>query len=126
MSGLPFVPHHGSPQGSAMTMKPCVPRQPVTPGATRAPQAAWSLRAESPSVQRRFCGVCGNRTVRPPAHALCPLPSAPLLVPYLHLGLTPGIQADGLDLADLGDVPMEPRAAQTDEDPQRVGGPVGI
>lgn len=46
--------------------------------------------------------------------------------PYLHLGLLPGIQADGLDLADLRDVAVDGRAAQADEHAQGVGGPVGI
>lgn len=46
--------------------------------------------------------------------------------PYLYLGLLPGVQADGLDLADLGDVAVDPGAAQADEHPKGVGGPVRI
>lgn len=46
--------------------------------------------------------------------------------PYLHLGLLPGVQADGLDLADLGDVAVDPGAAEADEHPEGVGGPVRI
>lgn len=42
------------------------------------------------------------------------------------MGLIPGVQADRLDLADLGDVAVDGGTAQADEHPQGVGGPVGI
>lgn len=42
------------------------------------------------------------------------------------MSLLPGVQADGLDLADLGNVAMDPGAAQADEYAEGVRGPVRV
>lgn len=45
---------------------------------------------------------------------------------HLHLVVLPVGKAQGLDLADVGDVAVDPRAGQTDEHPQGAGAPPGI
>lgn len=45
---------------------------------------------------------------------------------HLHLLVLPVGEAQGLDLADVGDVAVDPGARQTDEHPQRAGAPPWI
>lgn len=121
--------------GSCYLLRLCVsyPRRPDhkgpvwVPGAPgRQGPARAGLRAGSEAAWQRA------GTPQPPAgseatwqRAGTP-PPAPPARPYLHLHVLPGVQAHGLDLADVGDVPVNPRAAQTDEHPQGVRGPVRI
>ncbi len=48
------------------------------------------------------------------------------LCSHLHLVVLPVGKGQGLDLADVGNVAVDPRAGQTDEHPQGAGAPAGI
>lgn len=45
---------------------------------------------------------------------------------HLHLVVLPVRKVQGLDLADFGNVAVDPRTVQTDEHPQGAGAPPGI
>lgn len=45
---------------------------------------------------------------------------------HLHLVVLPVRQAQGLDLADVGDVAVDPGAGQADKHSQGAGAPLGI
>lgn len=45
---------------------------------------------------------------------------------HLHLVVLPVRKVQGLDLADFGNVAVDPRTVQADEHPQGAGAPPGI
>ena len=91
----------------------------------RSPRSLGSLTAQVPLGHRGWSDLrgvmtqrAGPRSARGNGTGLCPpIPPGTPAWPYLHLGILPGVQADGLHLADLRDVPVNSRAAQTDEHP---------